>query len=237
VSISDAPDFPPLRQCDACWLIDGGRDDNDFLGYHNLNGCFYRRDISAQVTSFLSSIINEQCTPDPASNDITSAQSIYSRYCATVNGLSYGTCHKPHSKCKLEPCNPGLDGGGCCKYNSGQQYRITQLHQLLSKSQLPQPCPYPDHRGVWLQPISGSHFYWPPGIWRGNFSRFTVILSGSLPHLTTTAALVTPTVPPLVVFLTKHSTTAACAGKTASTKAKRLIKPLRRRYRWNGLLE
>lgn len=234
MSISNALDFPPLRQCDACWLTDGGGDDLDFLGYNNLNGCFYRRGISAQVTSFLGSIINEQCTPGPTSNGITSAQSIYSRYCATVNGASYGPCHKPHSRCKLEPCNPGLGGGACCKYNGGQAIPRHHLHQLLSKSQLPQPCPYPDHRGVWLQLVSASHFYWPPDIWRDYFSRFAAVLSGSLPHLTITATLVTSTVPPPVVFLTKTFSYYCSRWRDREHKVKQLIKRQRRRDRWNG---
>jgi hypothetical protein len=106
VSINNAPDFTLLRQCAACWLNGCAGDINDFLGCNHLNSCFCRTDLSVQATSFLSSVINAKCIPGPASNDITSAQSIYSRYCATANELATASTTSPGPSASSNPATP-----------------------------------------------------------------------------------------------------------------------------------
>jgi hypothetical protein len=115
VSISDAPDMGELRDCARCALFGGSPcpdgNINDYLGCNLNNGCFCRTDLFSQVTSYVSSVINAHCTPGPASDDITSANSIYSRYCATVNGL-VTTPTSPNSNPNSSPHTTAAPGVG-----------------------------------------------------------------------------------------------------------------------------
>jgi hypothetical protein len=93
VSITIAPGYTAQRQCAQCALmyIDnlecyGTPGAQDYLncGGVPLNQCYCRADFSSEVSVFLSTNIASNCQPGPNTDDISTAESIYSQYCATA---------------------------------------------------------------------------------------------------------------------------------------------------------
>lgn len=92
VSIQAASDYKYLRPC-AQAILYGTLYDSDIQNYLNcgnpiLNGCYCRPDFSSEVSVFISTQISQDCSPPPYTDDLTSAESIYSNYCATAMGLA-----------------------------------------------------------------------------------------------------------------------------------------------------
>src|SRR2546421_13118132 len=89
VSIQAAPDYKHLRPC-AQYVLYGFDDIQNYLecGFPVLNDCFCRPDFSSEVSAFISTGISQNCVHPPYTVDITSAESIYSNYCATALGLA-----------------------------------------------------------------------------------------------------------------------------------------------------
>lgn len=86
VSITAAQGYAIQRQCAKCNLWQCAGNVNDFLQCNGLNYCYCRADLSSDVNSLLSSRLSTDCTPGPATNDISLAISIYSQYCAQAMG-------------------------------------------------------------------------------------------------------------------------------------------------------
>jgi len=86
VSITVAPGFDQVRPCVRGILFEYVYAVQEYLNCGNplMNGCYCRADFSSEVSIFISTEVSDACTPGPVTDDLSSAESLYSNYCVTA---------------------------------------------------------------------------------------------------------------------------------------------------------
>ena len=110
VSITAAPDFEVQRQCVKCELwwcgFEVGNAVNEVLQCDGRNFCYCRTEFTSAVTSLLSRHLSTACTPGPFTNDLSSAISIYTQYCAQAMGNAVTTSQNLPPSTSADPVRP-----------------------------------------------------------------------------------------------------------------------------------